>query len=109
MLQCKDCEFFHRTPSGAPVLKCDPFTNIKEPYCLQKWQLIKIETMVQKYQATLSLYERLAPLQEKMLRHIEREMDEIDEADKWKYGDDDADDDDEDDAQDDDAGNEPPR
>ena len=40
--------------------------------------------MVQSYQATVAMYRRLAPLQEKMFRHMEREIDDIDESDKWK-------------------------
>lgn len=94
MLQCSECEFCHRDAAGHVRLTCDPFVNIKEPECLAKWQLIKIETMVQAYQATLRVYERLAPMQEKMFRHMEREIDEIEDTDRWKYGADDADDDD---------------
>jgi hypothetical protein len=94
MLQCAECEFCQHDAAGNVRLTCDPFVNIKEPECLAKWQLIKIETMVQAYQATLKVYERLAPMQEKMFRHMEREIDEIEETDSWKYGADDADDDD---------------
>ena len=53
--------------------------------------------MVQAYQATLRMYERLAPLQERMFRHMEREIQDQEDTDSWKYGDDDYDDDDEDD------------
>lgn len=84
MIQCSECELFVRGPAGQVGFRCDPFTNIKEPECLQKWQLIKIDTMVRSYQATLDMYRRLAPLQEKMFRHMEREIDDIDEADSWK-------------------------
>ena len=106
MLQCKDCEYFSRGPGGAVMLRCDPFSTIKEPECLTKWQLIKLETMVRAYQATLQVYERLAPLQEKMFRHMEREIDEVDEADAWKQGYEDEDEFDEgyDDEPDDDHG-----
>lgn len=92
MLQCSECEFFVRGPGGQVSFRCDPFTNIKEPECLQKWQLIKTETMVRAYQATLDMYRRLAPLQEKMFRQMEREIDDIDEAERWKQGDTDDDD-----------------
>jgi len=54
--------------------------------CLVKWQLIKLDMMVQSYQATVAMYRRLAPLQEKMFRHMEREVDDLDEADRWKLG-----------------------
>lgn len=97
MIQCCDCEHFHRDGAGNVQLSCNPFVNIKEPECVTKWQLIKLDTMVQSYQATLEMYKRLAPMQEKMFRHMEREMDDVDEADRWKegYNDDDFDDDDE--------------
>jgi hypothetical protein len=109
MIQCEQCEFFHRGPDGQLGFQCDPFSTIKEPECLQKWQLIKSDQlvmqmglMVRAYQATVEMYKRLAPLQEKMFRHMEREIDEVDEADSWKYDyDDEGEDDDE--TDDDDA------
>ncbi|MBN1344288.1 MAG: hypothetical protein JXQ73_16495 [Phycisphaerae bacterium] len=103
MLQCKDCEYFVRGESGQVGFRCDPFSTIKEPDCLVKWQLIKIsetsrqmDRMVKAYEATVQMYEKLAPLQEKMFRHMEREIDDMDETERWKYehGDDDEDDDD---------------
>jgi hypothetical protein len=84
MLQCTECEFCRRDSSGAIELTCDPFTNIKEPECLAKWQLVKLNSLVNAYQATVEMYRRLAPLQEKMFRHMEREIDEAEEADSWK-------------------------
>ncbi len=65
---------------------------------MAKWQFIKLDKMVRSYEATLEMYRRLAPMQEKMFRHIEREIDEVDSADEWKtgYQDDDEDEDDED-------------
>jgi hypothetical protein len=94
MIQCKDCEYLVHGPGEQITFKCDPFGTIKEPECLLKWQLLRIDaqlarldTMVRAYQATLEMYKRLAPLQEKMIRHMEREIDEADEADSWKYGD----------------------
>ena len=91
MIQCSECEHFIRGPGGQVRFTCDPFSNIKEPQCLMKWQLIKIDMMVQAYQATVAMYKKLAPMQEKMLRQMEQEMGEIDEADRWKYGLDDED------------------
>ena len=90
MIQCSDCEHLSRGSDGTLAFKCDPFTNIKEPACLTKWQLIKIDQMVQAYQATVKYYERLAPMQEKMFKVMEREMEDMDEAEKWKVDDDDA-------------------
>ena len=91
MIQCSECEHFVRGPGGQIRFTCDPFSNIKEPQCLMKWQLIKIDMMVQAYQATVAMYKKLAPMQERMLRQMEQEMGEVDEADRWKYGLDDED------------------
>ena len=96
MLRCEDCEFFNRMSDGTPYLTCDPFSTVKEPECLAKWQLLRLGTIAESHQATLDLYRRLAPLQEKMFQQMEREIDEVEESDRWKY----ADDEDEDDEQD---------
>jgi len=117
MIQCTDCEFFVQGPQGQVGFKCNPFTNIKEPECLYKWQLVKvdvmatkintmagrIDSMVRAYQATLAMYEKLAPLQEKMFKHMEREIDDIDEADNWKYTADDDEEEEEDEEDEDEA------
>jgi hypothetical protein len=89
MIQCSQCEYFHRGPGGQVSFSCDPFTNIKEPECLIKWQLIKLDVLARSHQATLDMYRRLAPLQEKMFRQMERELDDQDEAERWKYGEED--------------------
>ena len=85
MIHCSQCEHFVEGSAGQVGFKCDPFRNIKEPECLLKWQLLKIDTMVRSYQATLQMYKKLAPMQEKIFRHMEREMEDLDEADNWKY------------------------
>ena len=87
MLQCESCEFFRRRTDGTPQLLCDPFATIKEPECLLKWQLVRLNVLAQSHQATLDMHRRLAPLQEKMFKHMERELDEAEEADQWKYTD----------------------
>lgn len=91
MLQCTDCEYCVRSPDGQIGFTCNPLSTVKEPECLTKWQLFKldamgakIELMVRAYQATVDMYKRLAPLQEKMFRQMQREIDDIDEADSWK-------------------------
>lgn len=94
MLNCQDCEFFTRGPGGAPQLACDPFSTIKEQECLVKWQLVQLRVIAQSHQATLDMYRRMAPLQEKMFKHMEREIDEVEESDGWKFKDDDEEDDD---------------
>ena len=91
MIQCKDCEFFRRDASGRVHFACDPFGTVKEPECIQKWHLIKIDQMVQAYHATLDYYRRLAPMQEKMFKAMEHELDEMNESEKWKFEDDDTD------------------
>ena len=84
MIQCPDCEYFNRDEKGHISFGCDPFTNIKEPDCLTKWQLIKINQMVEAYQAMLGYYEKLAPMQNKLFKAMERELDDMDEGEKWK-------------------------
>jgi hypothetical protein len=91
MIQCKDCEFCRIGPDGNIELKCHPFQNIKESECLVKWQLLKLDTMVRAYMITVAHYKKLAPMQEKMMKAMEREIDDLDEADKWKLTDDDLD------------------
>ncbi|MBI4581606.1 MAG: hypothetical protein HY718_18050 [Planctomycetes bacterium] len=85
MIQCSECEHCVRGPDGQTGFTCNPFSTIKEPECLIKWQLIKLDLMVRAYQATVEMYKRLAPLQEKMFRHMQKEVEEMDEADSWKY------------------------
>lgn len=94
MIQCQDCEYFNRGENGEISLSCDPFSTIKEPQCVQKWQLIKINQMVSCYQSTLNYYEKFAPMQEKMFNYMEKEIDDLSEADQWKSFDDEDDDDD---------------
>lgn len=89
MIQCAQCEFFGQNPDGSPRLLCDPFRSIKEPECLAKWQLVQLRVITQSHQATLAMYSRLAPIQERMFKHMERELDDRDETDRWKYTDDD--------------------
>jgi hypothetical protein len=85
MLQCQNCEFCTQDNLGRIQLRCNPFSSVREPECLNKWILLKLDVMVRSYQATLSFYQKLAPLQEKMLKHIEREIEDIEESDRWKY------------------------
>jgi hypothetical protein len=84
MMQCQSCEHYHRDENGQIRFSCDPFGTVKEPECLQKWQLIKINQMVEAYQATLGYYRKLAPLQDKLFKAMERELNDMDESEKWK-------------------------
>jgi hypothetical protein len=84
---------FRKGADGSPELLCDPFSTIKEPECVVKWQLAKLNIIAKSHQATLDMYRRLAPLQEKMFKHMEREIDETEESERWKVQDDDDEDD----------------
>ena len=88
MIQCKDCEFFEIGPDGRRSFKCDPFANIKEPECITKWQLIRLDMLVAGYQGMLEGQKKLAPLQDKILKYMQREINDLDESDKWKTDDD---------------------
>jgi hypothetical protein len=92
MIHCENCQYFERGESGEIALSCDPFSTIVEPECLAKWQLIKtnqmaaqMQQMAAAYQAQLGYYQKLAPMQEKMFKFMEREIDEQEDAESWKY------------------------
>lgn len=91
MIQCQDCQYFNRGSDGQVSFSCDPFSTIVEPECLGKWQLIKTNQMVANYQATLEYYRKLAPMQEKMFKVMENELDSMDESEKWRVSDEDED------------------
>lgn len=88
MIQCKDCELCDITTEGQRIFKCDPFVNIKEAECLAKWQLIRLDMLVSSYQGMLKWYQKMAPLQDKIFKYMQREIEDIDEADQWKVEDD---------------------
>ena len=96
MIQCVDCEFYSMSPDGRRTFRCDPFVNIKEPECLQKWQLLRLDMLVSGFQTMSMFQQKMAPMQEKLFKYVKRELDDIEEADSWKL-DDDSDDDDADD------------
>ena len=91
MIQCQGCEFFHQEANGRIVLRCNPFDSIKEPECLQKWQLLRLDALLQSYQTMLEWNRKLAPIQEKMFKFMEREIGDAEDADSWKYQNDDDD------------------
>lgn len=68
MIQCKDCEFFKIDKDGRRVFMCDPDTNIKEPACIAKWQLVRLDELV--------------VMRRKILAYVR--YGNIDEADYWK-------------------------
>jgi len=87
MIQCKDCEYCQIGPDGRRSFNCDPFTNIKEPECIQKWQLIRLDMLLAGYQGMLKFQEKFAPLQDKILKYMQREIEDIDESERWKIDD----------------------
>jgi hypothetical protein len=84
MIQCKDCEFYEAGPENHRMFKCDPFSNVKEPECLAKWQLIRLDMLVASYQGMLRWYGKLAPLQDKIFKFMKRELDDMEQTDSWK-------------------------
>ena len=95
-MQCKDCEFCEIGPDGRRTFKCDPFVNIKEPECVAKWQLIRLDMLVANYQQMLKWYGKLAPLQDKIMKYMQREIEDLDESDRWRLTDEDEEEDEED-------------
>ena len=88
-MQCKDCEFCEIGADGRRTFKCDPFINIKEPECIAKWQLIRLDMLVASYRGMLEWQKKLAPLQDKILKYMHREIEDMDESDSWKLDDED--------------------
>ena len=84
MIQCKDCEYCDMKEGKRRSFHCDPFTNIKEPECLAKWQLIRLDMLVSSYQGMLSWQGKMAPLQDKIFKYMQRELNDIEESDSWK-------------------------
>jgi len=84
MIQCKDCEFFEMGPDGRRTFKCEPFTNIKEPECIAKWQLIRLDMLLASYQSMLKWQKEFAPLQKRLFKYMNRELEDMDETERWK-------------------------
>jgi len=72
-------------PTARSASGCNPFADIREPECLVKWQLLRLDLMTRAYMMTVAEYRKLAPLQEKMYRHMSRrDRPEMDDNDSWK-------------------------
>ncbi|MHC5075492.1 MAG: hypothetical protein ACYTFM_03575 [Planctomycetota bacterium] len=84
MIQCTECELCEIGPDGRRIFRCDPFSNIKEPECITKWQLIRLDMLASSYQGMFEWQKKFAPLSEKILKYMEREISDLDEADSWK-------------------------
>lgn len=94
MIQCKDCEFCQIGPDGRRTFKCDPFVNIKEPECIAKWQLMRLDMLASSYQEMLRWYGKMAPLQDKIMKYMQREIEDLDESERWRLDDEDQEDED---------------
>ena len=88
MIQCEDCEFCEIGPDGKRTFKCNPFSNIKEPECIAKWQLIRLDMLVASYQGMLGMQRKMAPLQDKILKYMQREIENMDESERWRLDED---------------------
>jgi len=86
MIQCKDCELYGVTSDGRRSFQCDPFTTIKEPECLVKWQLRHLETLIATFHSMSASQAKLAPIQDKILKYVKRELQDLDETERWKTG-----------------------
>ena len=89
MIQCKDCQFCKRSDDGQLIFTCDPFTTIVEPECLTKWQLLRLDGMTAYFRSLQGQQQKMAPMQDKIMRYVQRELDDIDQTDNWKYEEDD--------------------
>jgi len=86
MIQCKDCELCDFNEGKGVVFHCNPFVNIKEPECIAKWQMMKLDLLIANQNMMMRSQQKLGPIQDKLIKFMEREMDDIDETDSWKYG-----------------------
>ena len=86
MIQCKDCELCEFGENGQRIFKCDPFSNVKEPECIAKWQLLRLDMLVASYQGILKWYNKMAPIQDKLFKYMEKEVDSMEESEQWKLG-----------------------
>lgn len=84
MIQCKDCDLFEMGPDGRRIFHCDPFMNIKEPECIAKWQLLRLDMLLTVHRGSSAWQEKMAPLQDKIFKYIKREMEDLDESEQWK-------------------------
>ncbi len=84
MILCKDCELFEIDPNGRRIFHCDPFINIKEPECLVKWQLLRLDLLVSMYRGMTAWQEKMGPIQDKILKYVKRELEDLDESESWK-------------------------
>jgi len=85
MMQCDKCELCEIGPDGRKIFKCDPFSNVKEAECIAKWQLIRLDMLLGSYQSMLKWYSKLGPLQDKIFKYVQREINDMEETEGWKF------------------------
>jgi len=84
MIQCDKCELCEIGPDGRKMFKCDPFSSIREPECIAKWQLIRLDMLLGSYQSMVKWYSKLGPLQDKIFKYVQREINEMEDTEGWK-------------------------
>jgi hypothetical protein len=84
MIQCEQCELCEKGPDSRKMFKCDPFSNVKEAECLAKWQLIRLDMLLGSYQSMLKWYSKLGPLQDKIFKYVQREINDMEDTEGWK-------------------------
>lgn len=89
MINCNDCEFCEIDENGRKSFKCDPFSNVKEPECLQKHQIFRLDILIGTYHSMLRFQEKMAPMQDKIIDYVKREIDDIEDSESWKFTDED--------------------
>lgn len=89
MIDCNDCEFCEIDGNGRKSFKCDPFSNVKEPECLQKHQIFRLDMLIRSYHSMLRFQEKMAPMQDKIIDYVKREIDDIEDSESWKSSDED--------------------
>ena len=87
MIQCKDCEYYSEDAEGRRMFACDPFKNIKEPHCLVKWQLLRLDLLVAAFRGMAGFQEKMGPMQDKILKYVQRELEDLAESERWKVDD----------------------
>ena len=85
MIQCKDCELCDFNEGKGVVFRCNPFVNIKEAECIAKWQMMKIDLLIANQNMMMRSQQKLGPIQDKLIKFMEREIDDVEDTDSWKY------------------------
>jgi len=75
--------------NGRKAFRCDPFSNIKESECLLKMQIMRLDMLAASYRSMLGWQEKMGPMQNKLFKYVEREINDMDETEGWKYQEDD--------------------